>query len=310
MKKIPFFLVTGFLGSGKTTFLKQFLTVYADRYRIVVIQNEFAPGNIDGKFLAQCGKKYTLFEINRGSVFCVCLLADFKETLLDIITSREPEIIILEATGLADPIAIGQFIEMPEIAAKIYLAHIWCIADTAHIITMQERYPRVNHQLRVADTILLNKSDTCHGVIDDIKQALRAINPYASIIAATHCKTELKVMDRVIKNLPVALQQKDSHAKLSSSGRPQEIGFAVIKSTRTINRYQLELFLKEKEQEVQRIKGVVRLDDQRTVAVQSCFGDTTITPITDISGPTELIALGFNLDNKKFRDDFRKTVES
>lgn len=48
MNKIPFYIVTGFLGGGKTTFLKHFLHTFSGTYRIGVIQNEFAPGQVDG----------------------------------------------------------------------------------------------------------------------------------------------------------------------------------------------------------------------------------------------------------------------
>ncbi|MCK5370457.1 MAG: GTP-binding protein, partial [Cyclobacteriaceae bacterium] len=58
MRQIPFFLVTGFLGSGKTTFLKRILKKYATEKKIAIIQNEFAPANIDGAELKREGKKF------------------------------------------------------------------------------------------------------------------------------------------------------------------------------------------------------------------------------------------------------------
>jgi G3E family GTPase len=309
MKKIPFFLVTGFLGSGKTTFLKHFLKSYADIYRIAVIQNEFAPGNIDGKFLAECGKKYTLVEINRGSVFCVCLLSDFKATLLDIITTRKPDIIILEATGLADPIAIGQFIQASDISDKMYLANIWCIADISKIIEMQNLYQRVNHQLRVADSIILNRTDQFKGDIKETQKQLRAINPFAQMHTTNYCEIDLSAIQHNPEKPPVALRQQNIHAQNESCGRPEEIGFSVIKTTRKIKQAHLMDFLDEKSKYIFRIKGIVQLDDQRMVAVQSTFGDTKISPITGISGPTEIIALGVNLDSDRFKEDFRRLLE-
>jgi G3E family GTPase len=310
MSKIPFFLVTGFLGSGKTTFLKHFLNRYADTCNIVVIQNEFAPGNIDGKFLAECGKKYSLVEINRGSVFCVCLLSDFKATLLDIISSGKPQMIILEATGLADPIAITHFIQSPELAGKIYLAHIWCVTDASNIIEMQHLYSRVNHQMRIADIIILNKIDTYDGDINQLKLQVQAITPFARIISSTFCELDFDALQPDPAIQPVAMQQKDNHADFESCGRPEEFGCAVVKTNRLLKRDRLIQFLKDKEREILRIKGVVQLETQQMVAVHSCFGDTKITPITGVSGPTEIIALGINLDSNKFRDDFRAVLEA
>jgi G3E family GTPase len=97
---------------------------------------------------------------------------------------------------------------------------------------------------------------------------------------------------------------------LESCGRPEEIGFAVVKTNRLLKRSHLVKFLKEKEREILRIKGIVQLENRQMVAVQSCFGDTKITPITGVSGPTEIIALGRHLNQNKFRDDFRIACES
>jgi G3E family GTPase len=72
MTQIPFFLVTGFLGSGKTTFLKSALEKLPKK-KVAIIQNEFAPASIDGTELKRQDGNYKTLEINNGSVFCVCL---------------------------------------------------------------------------------------------------------------------------------------------------------------------------------------------------------------------------------------------
>ena len=74
VKKIPFHIISGFLGSGKTTFLKRVIAKYGGQVNVGIIQNEFAPSNIDGAELRKSGNDFHLLEINNGSVFCVCLL--------------------------------------------------------------------------------------------------------------------------------------------------------------------------------------------------------------------------------------------
>jgi G3E family GTPase len=106
MAKIPFYLVTGFLGSGKTTLLKAYLEKYSDSRKIAIIQNEFAEVNIDSRELQRTGKSFDILEMNNGSVFCVCLLGDFVHSLHDFIQQHNPEVIILEASGLSDPISL------------------------------------------------------------------------------------------------------------------------------------------------------------------------------------------------------------
>ena len=97
MKKIPFYLVTGFLGSGKTTLIKQFIGSYADLKKIAIIQNEFAEVNIDSRDLRETRKSFELLEMNNGSVFCVCLLGSFVYSLASFIEEHHPDLIILEA---------------------------------------------------------------------------------------------------------------------------------------------------------------------------------------------------------------------
>ena len=108
MSRIPFILVTGFLGSGKTTFLKRLLARYSGDGKIGIIQNEFAPGSVDGTELKQSGMPFEILEVNNGSVFCVCLLGSFIKSLRTFVEEYQPEALILEASGLSDPISIGE----------------------------------------------------------------------------------------------------------------------------------------------------------------------------------------------------------
>ena len=67
MKKIPFILATGFLGSGKTTFLKELIKQHGNNLKIAVIQNEFAPARIDGTDIKTEFDTIDILELNRGS---------------------------------------------------------------------------------------------------------------------------------------------------------------------------------------------------------------------------------------------------
>ncbi|MBK6283442.1 MAG: hypothetical protein IPF54_13020 [Draconibacterium sp.] len=113
-----------FSGSGKTTFLKRIIDKYSDEYKIGIIQNEFAPANIDGAELKKSGKDFNLLEINNGSVFCVCLLGDFVRSLEKFIDEIQPEILIIEASGLSDTTSVAEVISSGSLSEKIYLAPI------------------------------------------------------------------------------------------------------------------------------------------------------------------------------------------
>ena len=119
MGKTPFFLITGFLGSGKTTFLKMITTQFGNKLRIGIVQNEFAPGAVDGTELKNSGSSFEILEVNNGSVFCVCLLGSFIKSLSEFVETHQPDMLFLEASGLSDPTkTISPFI-FPDLQASI-----------------------------------------------------------------------------------------------------------------------------------------------------------------------------------------------
>src|SRR5664280_2735232 len=99
MSAIPLQLVTGFLGSGKTTFLKNYLNEFSGSRRIGIIQNEFSELNVDRIQLEQNNPGFEILEVNNGSVFCVCLLGSFVDSLSEFIDQVHPDELIMEASG-------------------------------------------------------------------------------------------------------------------------------------------------------------------------------------------------------------------
>ena len=100
------YLITGFLGSGKTTFIKNIIKALSNK-RIYLIINEFGKEGIDGSLLKELGS--TIAEINNGSIFCVCRINQFEESL-DAAVDDKPDIILAEASGLSDPTNIRKII--------------------------------------------------------------------------------------------------------------------------------------------------------------------------------------------------------
>jgi G3E family GTPase len=145
-------LITGFLGAGKTTFLKGFIKHYQGK-RIHVIVNEFGKAGMDGALLTGFGA--TINEISDGSIFCACRQDRFEEALCNAL-SEKPDMIFTEASGLSDPTAIRKILyQYPEID---YLGCI-ALADAVHVHKVLETARVVQKQFAVSDVILLNKAD-------------------------------------------------------------------------------------------------------------------------------------------------------
>lgn len=96
------YLITGFLGAGKTTFLKNFIRLFSGQ-RIQLIANEFGKEGVDGALLADLGAY--LREISGGSVFCACRMDQFEKVLGDS-AAEKPDVILVEASGLSDPTGV------------------------------------------------------------------------------------------------------------------------------------------------------------------------------------------------------------
>ncbi|MCX7010859.1 MAG: hypothetical protein NTY53_27070, partial [Kiritimatiellaeota bacterium] len=102
---IPLVLVTGFLGSGKTTFLKQLVSRYHD-LKLVWLVNEFSARDVDAAVLGS--ETSDVLSIAGGSIFCRCLVTEFIASLRDLParfgTPESPvEGVVVEASGMANP---------------------------------------------------------------------------------------------------------------------------------------------------------------------------------------------------------------
>ncbi|MCX6239010.1 MAG: CobW family GTP-binding protein [Bacteroidia bacterium] len=297
LKKVPFYLVTGFLGSGKTTLIKRFIECYADSKKIVVIQNEYAEVNIDSCELKQTGKSFELLEMNNGSVFCVCLLGSFVHSLSDFIHEHQPDLIILEASGLSDPISISQIISAPALRNLIWLAHTYTVVDALNFQKTIERVGRNTHQIRIADTIVLNKCDLLAESLREIRSKLLMINPFAKIVETSFGCIEF--VPGSVFHLPVAVIGTELY---ESSGRP-DVGSAVIKLMKPVSPDNLDLFIQKYSLITYRIKGYVSTT-KGSVAVQTSFGQIEIKSVNHNSYHTEIVIIGPEIDQKVLQLEF------
>jgi G3E family GTPase len=298
MAKIPFFLVTGFLGSGKTTLLKRYLESYSHTRKIAVIQNEFAEVNIDSHELKKTGKSFEILEMNNGSVFCVCLLGDFIRSLNEFISEHHPDVLILEASGLSDPVSICQVLSAPALKNRVWLAHIYTIIDALNFGKTLQRVSRNLRQIRVADTVIINKCDLAIDSIPEIESRVKKINPFAHIEKTSFCEI---IFSEKFQFRPAVFMLNNSP---EPEGRP-DIDSVVIKTTKVISQFNLLHFIDQLTCDTFRIKGSVKTD-KGGFSIQSSFEHTDILEISDYSDPTELIILGPDLNCKSLQKRFEE----
>ena len=174
-------ILTGFLGSGKTSFLQHFIEYQIQYNRFVaIIQNEIGEIGLDGKLLDH---DYSVTEIDEGCVCCT-LIGSLKNAIHQILSSFHPDYIVLETTGLADPYNLLD--EISEVNELVRFDSITTLVDGLNIDKSLEDYQVVKNQIKAADILLLNKKDLLDEIqLKEIHQKLREINPGAPILSTT-----------------------------------------------------------------------------------------------------------------------------
>ena len=302
---IPFYLVTGFLGSGKTTLLKRILERYASEKRIAVIQNEFAPSGTDGAELVMGGNDFKLVEINNGSVFCVCMLGNFITSLARVVHTYQPDMIFLEASGLSDPINILELLDSEQVRDRVALKEIITIVDAVNFERAIAMLPRTRHQVMIADTVLINKSDCYDGDLDEMIHLVGEINPFAEVVRSSHCNIN---MDFIAEARGHEHRGATVFGKKESEGRP-EIRASVLKTNQKISMIGLEEFINSMMGQSVRIKGFVNTTEGKTLLIQVVFGVLEMVETDSYSGPSEIIAFGEGLAPKMLKERFNALSE-
>ncbi len=156
---IPLTILTGFLGAGKTTLLNRILKS-EHGLRAAVLVNDFGSINIDAELVV--GVENNVISLANGCVCCT-LREDLVQTVTDAINRPEqPEYILLEASGVADPIGIAMTFIGPKLRECIRLDSVTCVVDAEQVFAHSEHPAVMDLQLRQiasADMLILNKVD-------------------------------------------------------------------------------------------------------------------------------------------------------
>ncbi len=180
--RIPVSLLTGFLGSGKTTVLNAWLRD-PDLADAAVIVNEFGEVGIDHALIAASNDN--TIELSTGCLCCT-VRGDLVETLRELAEKRaRGEIrafdrVLIETTGLADPAPVIQALITFPVARTFRLSRVVAVVDAVQGMATLDRHPEAVKQAAVADLLVLSKTDLDPRGLSDLEQRLRTLNPAAA----------------------------------------------------------------------------------------------------------------------------------
>lgn len=174
---IPVILITGYLGAGKTTLVNHLLSQRAEQ-KVALIINEFGPIGVDGALVAE--EVAAKYEINRGSLFCSCTKGELIEALQAIAETVRPDVVLIEATGIATPADFVELIDAPGLAERFVVQASLAVIDAARFPTAVATLQAVRRQATWADGLIVNKTDTVpQAELDKLAALLAEINPDA-----------------------------------------------------------------------------------------------------------------------------------
>lgn len=215
-KTVPITLITGYLGSGKTTLIN-YLLKNASGYKMAVIVNDIGEVNIDADLIEKggvvAGKDDNLVALQNGCICCT-LKKDLIDQLAQLIKSRRFDHILIEASGICEPVPIAQTITyleqqfenrgMPKFCkldAIVSVTDALRLADEFGCGATLESAERgeedienlVIQQIEFCDIILLNKvSEVTPEQLANIKAIIRKLQPHATILDTNYCRIDLK----------------------------------------------------------------------------------------------------------------------
>jgi G3E family GTPase len=296
-KFINTYIITGFLGTGKTTLLNHLLSAKSEQVNFV-IENEFGKVSVDSNLV---NKNYTeLFELNNGCI-CCSLDSELIEVLTQLIRSEKyPDNLFIEASGVADAGMLAAIFRREDVSKFFNLQNIVCIIDAESFEDRISLVPEILRQIVAADLIVINKCDLVQDAyVQDLEKKILSIHPFVHIQKVNFGQISLNDY----QNSPdfYELRKQVNEFSLPDAGhRMKSIAIPLPFSLDRDKLYSIlsvKLFLHY--QQIYRIKGFVKLKgESKTVLVQSTGNKLSFTSIEDSPKELVLVFIGRDIERK------------
>jgi G3E family GTPase len=308
----PLIILTGFLGSGKTSFLQHFIEYQTQRSRFVaVIQNEIGEIGLDGKLL-----DYQVTEIDEGCV-CCSLVGNLKRAVQGILENFSPDYIILETSGLANPKNLLD--DLGELAETVRLDATVTVVDALNFEASLADYAIAADQVAAADVLLLSKSDLVDEArLMQVKRQLGRLNANAPVCVTLRGDVNPALLfdgeegssSRDPQASPAAaLKLARAHSTHAQDG----LYSRSIKLARPLDRSKFFDAVDRVPALVFRIKGIVEfLDPPQAMLFQYVAGRYELSSFSDAQVPDRfLTVIGKTTDPTTFRrvEDLLRSAE-
>jgi G3E family GTPase len=283
---IPLVTITGFLGSGKTTFLRRVIESNPRR-KLALVVNDFGEVDVDGRVLSDASDR--VVALPGGSIFCRCLVTTFIGAMRELAdrwhTEAAPlEGVLVEASGIADPRVLPQMLAETGLDETYRLARVVTLIDPGTFAPLLHTLPNITAQVQAASVGILNKADLYDAsVLAETERAVHEVNPSLEILRATQASCRLVDWEELFR----AVEAPDAGGTYAPCRDPHFVS-ARWTGDRPIDAERLRVGLSALGDRLYRAKGVVRTVGG-CLRLEASAGGVAMWPVADDPCATDLV---------------------
>jgi G3E family GTPase len=297
------FVITGFLGVGKTTMLTNTVKEHFSDKNIAIIVNEFGDVGVDSKLLKNVHSE--VLEISEGCICCK-LAEEFEAGVIEILHKYKPELLFVETSGASEPFPI--FMSLQNLG--ICVEGVICVVDVKNFDKYKENTTS-KYQLGGSNIIILNKTDLVtqselediSAEILDIKEKYNLKNNLTSKPIFKNYIVKESVQGIVDSNTFEGLYKVEEVIELSKEDKhldhteKDSITQKVLYVKEVVTFSQLDKLLKNLPTNIYRAKGVVKVSDVETpLFFNYSFGDTSYEELPSYTEQSIIILIGESIE--------------
>lgn len=291
---VPVGVLVGFLGAGKTTLINHLLSSNHGK-KIAVVVNEFGEVNVDARLVRHTTER--MVEMSNGCICCTLredLLLELRE-----LSEMELDYILIESTGIGEPLPIAQTFHMEDLPSRVRLDAIITVVDAEAFWDDWNRKDTVEDeegnpveqplaalladQLEFTSIVLLNKADRVdEAALLKLESFIHELNPYAQIYRTVRGQiAPEKLMHTDLYNYELGLAHPDWETEWNKpSSEVEEYGFEsfVYRSEAGFDAHAFEQFLHNWPRNIVRAKGWVKFTNHVPVALSQAGKQIVLEP--------------------------------
>ena len=302
---ISSYVITGFLGVGKTTLLLNSVKEYFNDKKIAVVVNEFGDVGVDGEILKNVYSE--VLEISEGCICCK-LSIEFEKGVTEIVSKFKPDIIFIETSGTSEPFPIVMSLQNLGMSVE----GVICVIDTKNFFSYKD-HSTAKYQIGSSNILVLNKIDlVTDSHLNEVEKEVKKIKEkynIKNVLTGEPIFSSYMILKAKFGKIPEEIFKMGKGIKevldikideISSNHLTTDAFFQkVIDFPDNVGLDYLNNFIKNIPDTVYRIKGIVKIKDTPTpLIVNYSFGNLTFSEIPNYKGKSFLILIGSQIQNK------------